>query len=217
MGSTRTPVPLETQHATSSTARQEDFAVTRRRDTAERAHRAGDRRPVPQRGDDQRPGAPVARRRGIQHPSQSWVKRLLRGMRLSYKKPAKCVKELHGPGKQYVNTHRLFIKLCWQMSTWHQRRARREHRRDVLLVLPVHQIGWVTTASSKLSCRATRGRPRHSRSLSAWIVSAGHVGADRARGQDRRRLAGAALAGAHSSRHVRERRSCRSRPQWTTC
>ena len=24
------------------------------------------------------------------HPSKSWVKRLLRGMRLSFKKPAKC-------------------------------------------------------------------------------------------------------------------------------
>ena len=34
---------------------------------------------------------------------------------------------------------------------------------------------------------------------------AGHAGADRARGQDRRRLAGASLAGAHSSRHVGER------------
>ena len=33
----------------------------------------------------------------------------------------------------------------------------------------------------------------------------GHAGADRARGQDRRRLARAALAGAHSSRHFGER------------
>ena len=28
-------------------------------------------------------------------PGKSWVKRLLHGIRLSYKKPAKCVKELH--------------------------------------------------------------------------------------------------------------------------
>ena len=30
-------------------------------------------------------------------PSYQWVWRLLRGMRLSFKKPAKCVKELHSP------------------------------------------------------------------------------------------------------------------------
>ena len=42
-------LPLETERATSSTARQEDFAVTRRHDTAQRAHHAGVRRPVPQR------------------------------------------------------------------------------------------------------------------------------------------------------------------------
>ena len=38
-------------------------------------------------------------------------------MCLSYKKPAKCVKELHSPGQPHANTHRLFIKLCWLMST----------------------------------------------------------------------------------------------------
>ena len=50
--------------ATSSTARQADFALTRRHDTAERAHPASDRRPVPQRGDDQGPDGRMARRRG---------------------------------------------------------------------------------------------------------------------------------------------------------
>ena len=39
-------------------------------------------------------------------------------------------------------------------------------------------------------------------SMGPW--PAGHAGANRARGQDRRRLARAALAGAHSPRHVKE-------------
>ena len=49
-------------------------------------------------------------------PSYPWVWRLLRGMRLSFKKPAKCLKELHSPALQEANTHRLFIKLCWLMD-----------------------------------------------------------------------------------------------------
>ena len=53
-------LPLETELASRSAARQEDFAVTRRHDTAVRAHPASDRRPVPQRGD---------RRRGARQPS----------------------------------------------------------------------------------------------------------------------------------------------------
>ena len=59
------------------------------------------------------------------------MKQLLRGMRLSFKKPAKCVKELHSPEQQHANTHRLFIKLCWLMDK-HAARPRREHRRDLL-------------------------------------------------------------------------------------
>ena len=35
-------------------------------------------------------------------PGKSWVKQLLRGMRLSFKKPAKCLKELHSPALQEV-------------------------------------------------------------------------------------------------------------------
>ena len=45
-------------------------------------------------------------------PGQLWVKKLLHGMLLSCKKPAKCMKELHSPEQQHANTHRLFIKLC---------------------------------------------------------------------------------------------------------
>ena len=58
-----------TERATSSTTRQEEFAVTRGHDTVQRAHHASDRRLVPQRGDDQEPGARTARRRGTRRPS----------------------------------------------------------------------------------------------------------------------------------------------------
>ena len=58
-------VPLETERATSSTARQEDLALSRRHDTAQRAHHVSVRRPVPQRGDDQRLGGRLARCRRI--------------------------------------------------------------------------------------------------------------------------------------------------------
>ena len=46
----------------------------------------------------------------------TWVKQLLRGMRRSFKKPAKCVKELHSPEQQHASKHWLFIKLCWLME-----------------------------------------------------------------------------------------------------
>ena len=49
-------------------------------------------------------------------PGYCSVKQLLRGMRLSFKKPAKCLKELDSPALQEANTHRLFIKLCWLMD-----------------------------------------------------------------------------------------------------
>ena len=127
-------------------------------------------------------------------------------MRLSYKKPAKCVKELHSPEQQHANTHRLFVKLCWLMDE-HAVSADRVVNIDETScrLLMVQQIGWAAAASNRPSCRATPRRPRHSRSPSHGPWPAGHAGADRARGQDRRRLAGAALAGAHSPRNVRER------------
>ena len=62
-------LPLETECATSRDARQEKHVIARRHDAAERAHHAGDRRAVPQRGDGQRPGARMARRRGTRRPS----------------------------------------------------------------------------------------------------------------------------------------------------
>ena len=75
-------------------------------------------------------------------PSYKWVWELLRGMRLSYKKPAKCLKELHSPALQEANTH-LFIKLCWLMDK-HAVRADRVVNIDETScrLLPVHQTGW---------------------------------------------------------------------------
>ena len=107
---------LEAEHTTSNTAWQEDFAVTRRHDTAERARHAGYIRPVPECGNDPRLGARMARRKGTRRASREWVRQLLHGMRLSNKKPAKCVKELHIPALQEANTHRLFIKWTSTLS-----------------------------------------------------------------------------------------------------
>ena len=76
-------------------------------------------------------------------PCYSWVTSLLRGMRLSFKKPAKCLKELHSPALQEANTHRLFIKLCWLMDK-HAVSADRVVNIDETScrLLPVHQTGW---------------------------------------------------------------------------
>ena len=65
--------------------------------------------------------------------------------------------------------------------------------------------GGAAAASRKLSCRQHEGGHDIHGRLQRGPWRLGHVGADGARGQDRRRLAGAALAGAHSSRHARER------------
>ena len=67
-------LPVETEHTTSSTAWQGTlFALTRRRDTAQRAHHAGDRRPVPERGHDPRLGARMARRGGNRRPFRRYL------------------------------------------------------------------------------------------------------------------------------------------------
>ena len=65
-------------------------------------------------------------------------------MRLGYKKPAKCVKELHSPEQQHANTHRVFIKLCWLMST-HGVTADRVVNVDetsCCRLLLLQQLGW---------------------------------------------------------------------------
>ena len=76
-------------------------------------------------------------------PSSCWVKQLLRGMRLSFKKPAKCLKELHSPALQEANTHRLFIKLCWLMDN-HAVSADRVVNIDETScrLVPVQLVGW---------------------------------------------------------------------------
>ena len=76
-------------------------------------------------------------------PSEWWVKKLLRGIRLSFKKPAKCLKELHSSEQQHANTHWLFIKLCWLMDK-HAVSADRVVNIDETSyrLLPVHQTGW---------------------------------------------------------------------------
>ena len=137
------PQPQETERATSSTSRQRRCALTRTRVALLSEHIMRVTDVLPQHGHDQRLGAPVARRRGTRHPSQpKLVQRLLRGMRLSYKKPAKCVKELHSTGQQHANTHRLFIKLCWQMSTYGVSEDRVVNIDETSCRLfPVHQIG----------------------------------------------------------------------------
>ena len=67
----------------------------------------------------------------------------LDGMRLSYKRPAKCLNELQSPEQQHANTHRLFIKLCWLVDT-HAVGADRVVNIDDTSYrhLPVHQTRW---------------------------------------------------------------------------
>ena len=115
-------------------------------------------------------------------------------MCLSYKKPAKCVKELHSPEQPHANTHRLFIKLCWLMST-HAVSA------DRVVNIDDTSCRLLAGASDRgPSCGAKHqgGHDIHGR-LQRGPWPAAHT--DRASGQDRRRLA----RGTHSPRHVGER------------
>ena len=139
-------------------------------------------------------------------PGEGWGKQLLRGMRLSYKKPAKYLKELHSPEQQHANTHRLFIKLRWLMSTCGVSADRVVNVDETSCrLLPVHQIGWGRRGVKRAQLHG------NTREATTFTVA---FSMDRARldmlvqivhGQDRRRLAGAALAGAHSPLHIRER------------
>ena len=120
-------LPLETERTTSSTARQEKSVLTRRHDTAERAHHAGDRRPVPECGHDPRLVARLAPRRGTRRPSQEVVE---------------CVKEHHSLALQEANKHQLF-KLCWLMDKDAVSTDRVVNIDETSCrLLPVHQIGW---------------------------------------------------------------------------
>ena len=172
--------PLEAERATSSATWQEKHADGRRHDAAQRAHHEGDRRAVLECGHDPWPGARMARGGG-----KRWVKKLLRGMRLSYKKPAKCLKELHSPEQQHANTHRLFIKLCWLMDK-HAVSADRVINIDKTLcrLLP----GASDRIAGPAAGQHQGGHDIHDRlQHGPWPTR--HAGADRARGHDRRRLA----------------------------
>ena len=116
------PVTLETERAACITARQEDS-----RDTAQRAHHPSDRGLVPQRLVHEWLDAQVLDAR----PGETWVKQLLRCMRLSCKKPAKCVKEMHSHELQHAK-HALVVHqaVLADGQSRSQRRPSREHRRD---------------------------------------------------------------------------------------
>ena len=121
---------------------------------------------------------------------------------------------------QDANTRRLFLKLCWLMG----KRAVSAHRVTKIdetscRLLPVQTIGWCRRGvkQAQLQGNTKRGHDIHSRPQhGSWRL--GHVGASHSRWQDRRRLASATVAAAHSPRHIGERagqprrRSCSSRP-----
>ena len=116
----------------------------------------GDRRAVPQRGHGLVLEWLDAEELDVQ-PGYEWVRRLLHGMRLSFEKPAKCLKELHSPVLQEAaNTHWLFTKLCWLMD----KHAVSEDR-----VVNVDET----------SCRSDRvGPPRRQTSSAAGQHKGGH-------------------------------------------
>ena len=137
---------------------------------------------------------------------------------MTYKKPTKCVKELYSSDQQHAK-HAPAVQQAGLSDGQArcQRRPRREHRRDVLppTAGASDRVGPWREASSAAGQHKGGHDIQGRLQQGPWL--AGHVGADRARGQDRRRLAGAALTGAHSSRQKtagqRRRRSC---TPWTT-
>ena len=122
-------------------------------------------------------------------PGEWWVRQLLHGMRLSFKKPAKCLKELHSPALQEANTHRLFIKLCWLVDKHVVSADRVVHIDETSCrLLLVHQTGWGRREASSAAGQHEGSHDVHGR-LQHGPWTAGHARADRARRQDRRRQA----------------------------
>ena len=111
-------------------------------------------------------------------PSYMWVWELLRGMRLSFKKPAKCLRELHSPEQQHANTHRLFIKLCWLMEK-HVVGADRVVNIDETScrLLPVHQTGWGHRGKKQATFTAAFSMDRGPLDMHVQIVHAGKTDA----------------------------------------
>ena len=150
------------------------------------------------------------------HPSKSWVKRLLRGMRLSFKKPAKCLKGAPQPcfarGQHAPALHQAV----------HAVGADRVINIDETScrLLPVHQTGLGRRGVKQAQ---PQGNTREATTFTvAFSMGRGLLDMLVQIVQDRRRLAGADLAGAHSSRHFGERlghddhEPCSSRPPWMT-
>ena len=68
-------------------------------------------------------------------PGKWWVRQLFHGMHLSCKKPAKCVKELHGLEQQHATRTDSYQAVLADEHLWRQRRPRPEHRRDFVPLL----------------------------------------------------------------------------------
>ena len=128
------PQSLETQRTTSSTARQEYFALTGKHDTAERAHLAGVRRRVHQGGDDQEPGARKARRRVTRRPSQLQLGEAALAWHALELQEARQMRESapqhRAAARQHAPALHQAVLADGQASC--QRRSSREHRRDFL-------------------------------------------------------------------------------------
>ena len=80
----------------------------------------------------------------------------------SCKKPVKCLEEFHSLEQQHANTHRLFIKLCWLMST-HAVSVGRVVNIDEISCcrLPVHQnFFWWTCEVRHNFTWAIRGKQK---------------------------------------------------------
>ena len=112
--------------------------------------------------------------------------------------PAKSLKELHRPEQQEANTRRAVRQAV--LADQHKQAVTADRVVNIdetsCRLLPVHQIGWGRRGVKQAQLQGIHKGGLHDTSRSRF---AGHAGADRARWQGRRRLAGAALAGAHSS------------------
>ena len=116
-------------------------------------------------------------------------------MRLSFKKPAKCVKELHSTEQQHANTHQ--HQQCW-LTSIHVSADRVVNIGETSCrFLPMHQIGWIRRGVKQSQ---QQGNTREATTFTVafsmdrgqldMLVQIVHAG---------RRLAGAALA---HTRHV---------------
>ena len=150
----------------------------------------------------------MARRRGTRRPSQpeigpatsAWhVLELQKARQVLEGAPQPCsARGQHAPAVHHA------VLAHGQARS--QRRPRREHRRDLVPPPPSASdcVGPPRRRTGSAAGQHKGGHDVHGR-LQHGPWPAGHAGADRARGQDRRRFAGADLAGAHSPRHIGER------------